>query len=59
MSIICAHAPTEDKSEDEKDDFYDALERIYERCPRNDIKTVIGDLNAKIGKEDQLLPYIG
>jgi exonuclease III len=33
INIICAHAPTEDKSEDEKDDFYDALERIYERCP--------------------------
>jgi exonuclease III len=59
ISIICAHAPTEDKSEDEKDDFYDALERIYGRCPRNDIKTVIGDLNVKIGKEDQLLPCIG
>jgi hypothetical protein len=29
ISIICAHAPTEDKSEDKKDDFYDAIERIY------------------------------
>lgn len=51
ISIINVHAPTEEKDEDEKDTFYDTLEGAYDNCPRNDVKIVIGNLNAKIGRE--------
>lgn len=51
-SIINAHSPTEDKSDTEKDAFYDLLDDAYSRCPRHDIKIIIGDMNAKIGKDD-------
>jgi hypothetical protein len=51
LSIINAHTPTEDKEEEEKDQFYYLLNRTYDKAPSNDIKMVIGYLNAKIGKE--------
>ena len=38
ISLICAHAPTEDKDDTTKGVFYDKLEALYNRCPRADIK---------------------
>jgi hypothetical protein len=58
-SIINAHAPTEDKDDEEKDKFYLELETVYSQCPRHDIKTVLGDFNAKVGKEESNYPYAG
>ncbi|XP_042911563.1 uncharacterized protein [Parasteatoda tepidariorum] len=52
-SIICAHAPTEDRSDDEKETFYEELDKIFNDCPRHDRKLIIGDLNAKVGKESE------
>ena len=31
--------------------FYAKLESIYDQCPAHDIKIVLGDFNAKIGRE--------
>jgi hypothetical protein len=50
-STINAHAPTEDKSDIEKDAFYDGLRNLYDACPNHDVNLIIGDLNAQIGKE--------
>ena len=58
-SIINAHAPTEDKDDEEKDKFYSGLETIYSQCPRDDIKMVLGDFNANVGKEESNYPYAG
>ncbi|XP_049315675.1 uncharacterized protein LOC125779126 [Bactrocera dorsalis] len=51
ISLICAHAPTEEKDDVTKDDFYERLELAYESCPRHDVKIVLGDFNARVGKE--------
>ena len=51
ISLICAHAPTEEKDDNIKDDFYDLLERTYDRCPSYDTKIVLGDFNAQLGRE--------
>lgn len=51
ISLINVHAPTEDKPEVEKDEFYSDLEEAYNKCPKNDIKIIVGDLNAKISRE--------
>ncbi|KAL4154026.1 hypothetical protein QTP88_001859 [Uroleucon formosanum] len=48
--LINVHAPTEDKDEEKKEEFYDALEEVFDSTVGN-IKIVLGDLNAKIGKE--------
>jgi exonuclease III len=57
-TIICVHAPTEEKNEIQKDDFYEDLERIYMKAPKQDIKVVMGDFNAKVGKEPSLSPNV-
>ena len=59
ISIICAHAPTEDKENIEKEIFYDLLENTYENCPQSDMKFLIGDFNAKIGKDFVIKPNVG
>ncbi|XP_050339410.1 craniofacial development protein 2-like [Bactrocera neohumeralis] len=51
ISLICAHAPTEEKDDVTKDAFYECLERTYESCPRHYVKIVLGDFNARVGKE--------
>jgi hypothetical protein len=50
-TIICGHAPAEEKEEVQEDVLYEDLERIYMKAPRQDIKLVMGDFNAKVGKE--------
>ncbi|GFX51630.1 craniofacial development protein 2 [Trichonephila clavipes] len=50
-TLICAHAPTDGKDETEKDLFYDLLMKSYNSCPAQDMKLVIGDFNAEIGRE--------
>lgn len=59
ISIICAHAPTLDSDESEKDIFYDQLERTYDTIPAYDMKIVLGDYNAKVGQEQQFSGTIG
>ena len=50
ITFINVHAPTKEKIE-EKDKFYDDLQRTYDKTPKHDIIMILGNLNAKIGKE--------
>jgi hypothetical protein len=36
------HVPTV-----QKEDLYDLLEKEYDKCPRHNIKLILGDFNAK------------
>jgi hypothetical protein len=58
-SLICAHSPTEDKAVEEEDSFYDEIDEIYGECPKRDCKIIIGDTNAKVGKEQIYRSVIG
>lgn len=57
--LVCVHAPIETEEENMKDVFYEDLSQIYDKLPGNVIKLVIGDLNAKCGKETHFIPMIG
>jgi hypothetical protein len=59
LSGINVNAPTEDKDETNKDEFYSQLGRTYDSAPSNDIKIIIGDLNANLGKEEMYKGTIG
>jgi hypothetical protein len=59
ISIINVHAPHNLRPEKDKDDFYFRLEKIYNECPRHDIRIVLGDLNAQVGREEVFRPTVG
>ncbi|XP_052562753.1 uncharacterized protein LOC128092591 [Culex pipiens pallens] len=46
LSIINVHSPHMRSDADDKDAFYELLDREYRKCPKHDVKIVIGDLNA-------------
>ena len=45
------HAPIKETNDLEKDGFYDFLWGSYDKAWKNDIKIVLRDMNAKVGKE--------
>ena len=51
LSLFSVHAPTEDKEEREKDVFYNELEKAIRAVSTYDLIIFLGDLNAKVGKE--------
>ena len=51
-SLIIVHALTEEKEELEKEAFYQKIEEVYDSCPSNNIKIVLRDWNAKVGREE-------
>jgi len=53
------HAPSEEKSEELKDSFYEELEEVFEHFPKYHMKILLGDFNAKGGREDIFKPIIG
>ena len=46
-----AYAPTVDGDEDDKDRFYDSLQEMVDKTPRHDATMILGDFNAKVGRE--------
>jgi hypothetical protein len=53
------HAPCEDKSDDVEDNFYEQLGRAFDQLPRYNTKKMLGDFNAKVGREDISKQIIG
>jgi hypothetical protein len=46
------------KSGDVKGSFYEELEHVFDKFPKYRMKIVLGDCNAKAGREDILKPTI-
>jgi len=57
--IINCYAPTEEKGEDIKESFYEELDRVWDVIPNSCVKIVLGDFNAKVGREEMYQPTIG
>jgi endonuclease/exonuclease/phosphatase family metal-dependent hydrolase len=51
--VLNVHAPTEEKSDDSKDSFY------FDHFPKNHMKILLGDFNAKFWREDTFKLTIG
>ena len=47
LTLIHTYAPTNDTDEEVKDHFYEKLQAIVEKTPKNDLLVITGDLNAK------------
>jgi hypothetical protein len=54
-TLICTHAPTKEKGESEKNSFHDKLDLVHKKASKHYIKTIMGDMNAKVGKDARIL----
>ncbi|GFR61508.1 endonuclease-reverse transcriptase [Elysia marginata] len=52
MNIVQIYAPTNEAQDKEKDAFYDLLQEVMDKLPKKDINILMGDANAKIGREN-------
>ena len=59
MTLTLTHAPTEERDEIVKEEFYSSLEKICDAAANEDMKTILWDFNAKVGKESYLYPACG
>ena len=53
--VLNAHAPSEEKSDESKDSFYEELERVFDHFPKYHRKIILGDFNAKVGRENMYI----
>ena len=57
--VLNVHAPSEEKSDDTKDSFHEELKQVFDHFPKYHIKIVLGDINAKVGREKSSNPLLG
>jgi hypothetical protein len=56
--VLNVHAPTEDKIDDMKASSHDELEGVFDKIPKYNTKSLLGDFNAKVVREDIFKPTI-
>ena len=51
ITVVQIYAPTSSEEEEDSDAFYDKVQSVLDQIPNGDILYIIGDWNAKVGKE--------
>jgi exonuclease III len=57
--VLNVHAPAEDKIDDVSNSFNEELECIFDKFRKHHMKILLGDFNAKVGREDIFKLTIG
>ena len=57
--VIKVHVPSEEKSDNKKDSFFEELEQVFYHFPKYDMNILLGDFKAKVGRENIFKPTIG
>jgi hypothetical protein len=50
------HAKSEEKIDDSKNRLYKELEQVFDHFPKWHMKILLGNFNAKVGREDIFKP---
>jgi exonuclease III len=56
--VLNVNVPTEDKTDEVKDSFYEEFERVFDKLPKYHMKILLGDFSAKVGREDISKPKV-
>lgn len=56
MTIVQIYSPTSTANEEELDQFYETLQETIDAIPARDVKIIMGDANAKVGKATTAAP---
>ena len=56
-TVITVYSPTNVEKEEVVDKFYDDLREAIKTVPAHNVTLIIGDLNARVGKDDGKFPY--
>ena len=59
MSVIVCYAPTNESPEEIKDEFYAELQNVIDEIPERDMKIVVSDMNAKVGRNNGVEDVMG
>ena len=51
LTVVQVYAPTEDSAEELTTSFYDSLEELLASVPKSDQLVMMGDFNARVGKD--------
>jgi len=51
ITVVNAYTPTENAKEEQKEQFCEDLNRCCDQTPKHDALLILGDFNAKIGRE--------
>ena len=57
--VLNMHAPSQEKSDDSKDNFNDELEQFFCHFPKYCMKILLGDCNGKVGRENIFKSKLG
>jgi len=57
--VLNVHAPSEEKSDESKDSFYEELEQVFYNFRKYHTKILLGDFNTKLGRVDIFKPTVG
>jgi len=57
--VLSVHAPTQEKSDDSKDSFYEELEQVFQHLSKYHIKILFGDFNAEVDRDNIFISTIG
>ena len=58
ITVLDVHEPSEEKSDESKDSFYEELDQVCEHFPKYYMKFLLRDFNSKVGRENILKPTI-
>jgi exonuclease III len=57
IMVLNVRVPTENKLDDIKVRFYEELEHVFDKFSKYHMNILLGDFNAKVGREDIFKPF--